>query len=101
MTTITGFASPIRAVVIGASGGIGAAVTRLLLADPGVAQVLAFSRRPLEPAPKLRTGALDLADEPSIAAAAASAGTVDLVFVATGRLHTSAMPPEKSWRALD
>ncbi len=101
MNGIAGFTTPIRAAVIGASGGIGGAVTQRLLADPGVAEVVALSRRPIAPADKLRSGFLDLADEPSIAAAAAMAGTVDLVFVASGLLHQDAVQPEKSWRTLD
>lgn len=100
---LTGFDHPVRAVVIGASGGIGTAVSRLLLDDPGVAEVLAFARRPGEPAaaPKLRMGRLDFADEDSIASAAEAAGTVDVVFVATGLLHGPGITPEKSWRSLD
>ncbi|MBP2291522.1 SDR family NAD(P)-dependent oxidoreductase [Azospirillum rugosum] len=102
---LTGFDHPVRAVVIGAGGGIGSAVTRLLLADPGVAEVLAFARRPLDPAsalgPKLRPGILDVTDEDSIARAAEAAGSVDLVFVATGLLHGDGVQPEKSWRSLD
>lgn len=101
MSGIAGFSTSIRAVVIGASGGIGGAVTRRLLADPGVMEVVALSRRPIAPADKLRTGVLDLADEPSIAEAAAMAGTVDLVVVASGLLHQDAVQPEKSWRSLD
>ncbi|AWJ87043.1 short-chain dehydrogenase (plasmid) [Azospirillum sp. TSH58] len=101
MNGIAGFTGSIRAVVIGASGGIGAAVTHQLLADSGVTEVVALSRRPIAPAEKLRTGFLDLADEPSIADAAALAGAVDLVFIASGLLHQDAVRPEKSWRALD
>lgn len=101
MNSIAGFTGSIRAVVIGASGGIGAAVTHQLLADSGVTEVVALSRRPIAPAEKLRTGFLDLADEPSIADAAALAGAVDLVFIASGLLHQDAVQPEKSWRALD
>lgn len=101
MNGIAGFTGSIRAVVIGASGGIGAAVTHQLLADSGVTEVVALSRRPIAPAEKLRTGFLDLADEPSIADAAALAGAVDLVFIASGLLHQDAVQPEKSWRALD
>ncbi|WP_188260192.1 SDR family NAD(P)-dependent oxidoreductase [Azospirillum tabaci] len=101
MSGVAGFTGSIRAVVIGASGGIGAAVTQRLLADPGVTEVLALSRRPLAPADKLRTGFLDLADESSIVDAAAMAGAVDLVFIASGLLHQDAVQPEKSWRTLD
>lgn len=100
MSGIAGFAGSIRAVVIGASGGIGAAVTHRLLADPGVTDVLALSRRPVAPAGKLRTGFLDLADESSIIDAAALAEAVDLVFIASGLLHQDAVQPEKSWRTL-
>ncbi|UKJ74843.1 SDR family NAD(P)-dependent oxidoreductase [Azospirillum brasilense] len=101
MSGIAGFAGSVRAVVIGASGGIGAAVTRRLLADPEVTEVLALSRRPVAPAGKLRTGFLDLADESSIIDAAALAEAVDLVFIASGLLHQDAVQPEKSWRTLD
>lgn len=101
MSGVAGFTGSIRAVVIGASGGIGTAVTQRLLADPGVTEVLALSRRPLAPADKLRTGFLDLADESSIVDAAVMAGAVDLVFIASGLLHQDAVQPEKSWRTLD
>lgn len=101
MSGMAGFSGPIRAAVIGASGGLGAAVTRRLLADPGVTDVLALSRRPIAPANKLRTGFLDLADERSIIDAAAMAGAVEFVFIASGLLHQDALQPEKSWRTLD
>lgn len=101
MSGVAGFTGSIRAAVIGANGGIGAAVTRRLLAAPGVTEVLALSRRPVEPADKLRTGFLDLADETSIIDAAQTAGTVEFVFVATGLLHRNTIQPEKSWRTLD
>ena len=82
------------AVVIGASGGIGAAVVRRLEASGRYAVVHALSRS--------RTG-FDLEDEVSIAAAAAQAAeglAPALVFVATGVLHHG-FEPERSWRALD
>lgn len=82
------------AVVIGASGGVGAAITRRLEASERYAVVHALSRS--------GTG-FDLEDEASIAAAAArvSEGPAPaLVFVATGVLHHG-FEPERSWRALD
>ena len=82
------------AVVIGASGGIGAAVARRLEASGGYAVVHALSRS--------GTG-FDLEDEASIAAAAArldGGPAPALVFVATGVLHHG-FEPERSWRALD
>lgn len=81
------------AVVIGASGGIGAAVTRRLRASGRFAVVHALSRA--------ETG-FDLEDEASIAAAAARLGDgppPTLVFVATGVLHHG-FAPERGYRAL-
>ncbi|MGZ9100260.1 MAG: SDR family NAD(P)-dependent oxidoreductase [Brevundimonas sp.] len=82
------------AVVIGATGGLGRAVTRALAASGRYIAVHALSRS--------GTG-LDLEDEASIAAAAAQVAdgpAPSLVFVATGVLHHG-FEPERSWRALD
>jgi NAD(P)-dependent dehydrogenase (short-subunit alcohol dehydrogenase family) len=82
------------AVVIGASGGIGAAVTRLLQSSGRFAIVHALSRS--------GTG-LDLEDEVSIARAAggvAEGPPPTLVFIATGVLHHG-HEPERSARVLD
>jgi len=82
-----------NAVVIGASGGIGAALVEAL-EEEGV-RVLPLARS--------FTGDrhLDLENEPSIAAAAARAGSPDLVIVATGLLHDAEHGPEKALRELD
>jgi NAD(P)-dependent dehydrogenase (short-subunit alcohol dehydrogenase family) len=93
------FDAPFDAVVIGASGGIGAAVCGLLRESEGVGHVLALSRS--DPAHYI-----DLADEASIAAAAAGRAAqllnLRLVFVATGLLHDGDdLQPEKALRALD
>ena len=94
------------AVVIGASGGIGAALVAALAAMPGrPGSVLALSRRPVPAAACVVPGRIDIADEASIAAAARMAaehGPPGLVIVATGALHQpGGNQPEKSWRALD
>jgi NAD(P)-dependent dehydrogenase (short-subunit alcohol dehydrogenase family) len=85
---------PALAVVIGARSTIGAAVQEQLRASGAFADVIGFAR------PEL-----DLEDEASIAAAAASVaergGELRHVFVATGLLHDAQQQPEKSWRALD
>lgn len=82
------------AVVIGAGGGIGAALATALEAEGRT--VLRFGRATV---PRL-----DLGDEASIAAAAAhvaASGTPRLVIDATGFLHGGGFMPEKSWRDLD
>jgi NAD(P)-dependent dehydrogenase (short-subunit alcohol dehydrogenase family) len=80
------------AVVIGASGGIGAAVTAQLRASGRFEVVHALSRG---------TG-LDLEDEATIAAAAgrvADGPIPTLIFVATGVLHDG-LTPERSYRSM-
>jgi len=91
------------AVVVGASGGIGAALVDALLAEPAFATVHALARSfHTEQAGRLRCLPIDITDEASIAAAAAGLeGTVRLVIVATGALHGSGMVPEKTYRTLD
>lgn len=83
------------AVVIGASGGIGAALVDALEAVGHYRKVMAFSRT--------GTLRLDLTDEASVRAAAASLAPAQpsLVIDATGFLHDAAHRPEKSWRELD
>jgi len=81
------------AVVVGASGGIGAALTAHLCAQGGFDAVMGLSRP-----------ALDLIDEARIAACAceiAARGPLRLVIVASGVLHGVGLTPEKSWRDLD
>ncbi|HZV83635.1 MAG TPA: SDR family NAD(P)-dependent oxidoreductase [Brevundimonas sp.] len=81
------------AVVIGASGGVGRAITEALERSGRFAAVHALSRS--------GTG-LNLEDEASIAAAAArvrEGPAPGLVFVATGVLHAP-FEPERSYRSL-
>lgn len=87
MSKLTTFCEDPVVVVIGASGGIGAA---LVAATGGMG---------------LTRDDLDLTDEASIEAAAARIKAdhdeVDLVIVATGLLHSDGIEPEKTWRRLD
>ncbi len=90
-----------RAVVVGASGGIGKALS-VALADRG-ALVHALSRRGVATDARLVPGTIDIEDETSIANAASALrdeGPLDLVFVATGLLHAAGVVPEKSYRQL-
>lgn len=83
------------AVIIGASGGIGAALVAELRAGGSYSDVVAFSRA--------STPHLDITDEASIRDAADSlAPAVPLLVIdATGFLHDAAHRPEKTWRELD
>lgn len=86
------------AVIIGASGGIGAALEAALIDEATFEKVHGFARS--------RTGAqhLDLLDEASIAVAAAHVAkgpAPTLVIVATGLLHAGERGPEKAMRELD
>ncbi|MCG7493386.1 SDR family NAD(P)-dependent oxidoreductase [Thalassobius sp. Cn5-15] len=79
-----------QALVIGSSGGIGAAIVENLRGQ-GV-RVTGLSRR---------QHGLDITDEASVAMhLGALSGPFDLIFVATGALHGAGQPPEKSIKAL-
>ena len=123
--------APAGAVVVGASGGLGAAFVDAIVAHGGFATVLALSRSgpvdvdvdagvdagpaaaPDGPAPtpaaptatRLVRGRVDVTDEPSVARAAALAASLApprLVIVATGLLHApDGLRPEKSLAMLD
>jgi NAD(P)-dependent dehydrogenase (short-subunit alcohol dehydrogenase family) len=99
---LASFPTPINACVIGASGGIGAALSSALAADPAVAIVHAGSRKPLLALAKARPFPLDITDESTIEAAAqiiGAYGPLHLIIVATGLLHDGdALQPEKSYR---
>ena len=80
-----------KALIIGASGGIGGAVATALAAR-GVA-VTGLSRR---------ADGLDVTDEASVAGALGRLeGPFDLILVATGALEIAGAAPEKTLRSLD
>lgn len=85
------------AVIIGARGGIGAALADALDTGADFTKVIRLHRASDPP--------IDILDEDSISAAAASlAGTlpaIHLIIVATGLLHSKTKGPEKSLRELD
>ena len=95
--SLVSFRAPLRALIFGASGGLGAALSRCLQSHARVGQVLAASRSADEP------WRFSLDDEASIAKVVANAtreGPLDLVIVATGLLHAEGVQPEKTWRQL-
>lgn len=93
MITLSNFPLNYRAVVLGATGGIGRAFVKALRDDPRCGMVVELSRQ---------TG-FDLADEETIAKAASEIskiGPVHLIIDATGFLHDNVRQPEKTIRAL-
>ena len=90
------------AVVIGAGGGIGAALVAAILVSGRYAHVHALARDPVASGGMLVGGTLDVTDEDSIAAAAGAIATpIDLLLVATGILHEEGRMPERALRELD
>lgn len=82
-----------RALIIGDSGGIGAAVARTLRDEHGAEAVVGLSRREHQ---------LDITSEASVVAALGQLkGPFDLVFVATGVLAEPGATPEKSLTQLN
>ena len=84
------FPEGFRALVIGASGGIGQAFVQALQANPRCAEVIGLHRRS-EPR-------VDFDDEVSLGAAAAqlaATGKFHLIINAAGVLHTDRFMPEK------
>ncbi len=102
MTELRSFHSGANVVVIGASGGIGAAFCRALAGSECVRVVHALSRSPTAlDDPAIHPQSIDLLDETSVATAAeqvATDGPLDLVIVATGILHRGELQPEKALR---
>jgi len=95
---LSSFPIDLNIAVIGAGGGIGAALVGMLADSAQVARVAAFSRDGSTPAhPKVTPGQLDLLDPASIAAAGQTVEHLDLVIVATGMLRD----PERDIRQLD
>jgi len=82
------------ALVIGASGGIGRAVTAALTADPGYGDVVAASRS---------EDGVDITDAASLDRFDAALGerAFDLIFIATGVLALDDAAPEKSFAAIE
>ncbi len=94
---LASFPSPAGAVVIGATGGIGAAIADAIDASGHFPPVVRAGRT--------ADVSVDLIDEHSIARLADHLSAQDapprLIIDATGFLHGGGFQPEKSWRQLD
>jgi NAD(P)-dependent dehydrogenase (short-subunit alcohol dehydrogenase family) len=98
--------TPIVAVVIGASGGIGSAFVEALCADAGFTHIFALSRSLQEfDDHRVQSLYIDLENETSIANAAlvcARAGPCHVLINAVGVLHgPDGIKPEKALKELD
>ncbi|MEO0681611.1 MAG: SDR family oxidoreductase [Pseudomonadota bacterium] len=81
-----------RALVLAASGGLGAAFLARLRADPRCAEATGLSRS---------ADGMDVTDEASLARAAAGVGgEIDLLVIATGALEIDGRGPEKAFKQL-
>jgi NAD(P)-dependent dehydrogenase (short-subunit alcohol dehydrogenase family) len=101
---LSSFGDNLRCVVIGSSGGIGAALLEHLIESPQVTRVHTLSRSGRShPSPKVSNLTFDFTDEESLVAAAQAlqeVGPFDLILVATGLLQGEGISPEKNMRAL-
>lgn len=92
MSLMTSLPHGYRALVIGASGGIGSAMAEVIEADDNCGEVLRLSRS---------ADGLDVTREESVAAAASAvSGEFHLIFCATGGLTIDGIGPEKSLRQI-
>lgn len=103
---IMGFHQPVHAVVLGASGALGEAVSMAIARAHPENQVWGTGRRAdAFKGPCTRQFSVDLTDEASIETLAAAVKEAEyrpnLVLNCTGLLHTHAFGPEKTWRHLD
>ncbi len=99
------------AIIIGASGGLGAGFAKILTKDLALqsnsgqiySQILSFSRKPANDQAQV----IDYADESTIACSAAWAAEqcqsapLRLLIIATGFLHSNGNGPERSLQHLD
>lgn len=98
------FGQNLRCVVVGSSGGIGAAMVDALVESDQVSRIHALSRTGRShPSTKVANLTFDFTDENSLIAAAQALQEVkpfDIIIVATGLLQGDGISPEKNLRAL-
>lgn len=92
------FSSSLKIVVIGASGGIGAAFVDHLAQSEKVETIFTLSRSecPVHGS-KIKSASIDITDEASVRSTADSLpNDLDIIILATGILHDGHLTPEKS-----
>lgn len=99
------FGTDLRVIIVGASGGIGRALTQALAASNQTASIHAFSRFGVVPEnTKITAHRLDFtkdADLEKITETLKPLGPFDICIVATGLLQGEGIAPEKNMRALN
>lgn len=95
-----------RIAVFGANGSIGSAFIQSIHAKFPNAQIHAFARSTtsLKHLPCTKPYRFDIADEEALKSTAQAIkkdGSLDLVFVASGILHSASFQPEKTYKSLD
>ena len=94
----------LRVIIVGASGGIGGALTQLLASDDQTAQLYALSRSGVNfDNPKVTSLPYDFTQSGSITRAVVTlkaSGKFDLIIIATGLLQGEGIAPEKTMRAM-
>ncbi len=102
--TLSSFGDNLRVIIVGSTGGIGAAFIDALASSEQVSQIYALSRQGRShPSPKVNNLTFDFTDESSIEAAAEAlreTGAFDLCIIATGLLQGEGIAPEKNMRAM-
>lgn len=98
------YGNALNVVIVGASGAIGTALAKQLLAHDNVSSLLALSRSGTDfESAKATNMCIDFKDEETIKLAAETAqanGNVHLIIVTTGVLHAEGLEPEKALRDL-
>ena len=92
-----------RALIVGANGGIGAALAQALAERPAVEQVTATwcHHQPAWQHDKVRWVRLGPCDDDAVAQLAADSGRLDRLINAVGFLHGGGRGPERSIRQVD
>ena len=98
---------PRNILIVGASGGIGSALSATAQTRFPAASLVAWSRsKPASLPDSVAWSSVDVLDEAAIAAGASTLSDLDLIIVATGVLQRESpgvrqIKPEKTWRTVD
>ena len=101
MDLLASYGTALSVAVVGASGGIGTALTRALAANHRVTRIFALSRSGTTGHSKVTPIQADIQLESDLAGAAATIGAqgpLHICLIASGMLHRGTVQPEKALR---